>query len=161
MFNLSENEVNFICENFGSIENFDSFYKDKLLFDLQTEKKSPMNIDLTPYSSDGVVTGLFISMRTEENKLKVDMLVRGSYRVFDIEDCCAENFIKVKKQLLEDVENCCWSVEDINNFIFVQKKPFLLTVENNIITNIKPLDFALYENCIELWKKIPEIFNLI
>lgn len=154
MYNLNKNEIKFICEKFGNIENFDSFYKDKLLFDLHSEKQLPMSVDLTPYSSDGTVTGLLISIRTEESKLKVDMLVSGSYRVFDIEDYCAENFIKVKKQLLEDVENCSWSREEINNYIFAQRKPFFLTVEDNVITNIKPLDFSLYESCIEMWKKI-------
>lgn len=154
MYNLSKKEIDFISEKFGNVENFVSFYEDKLLFDLQMEKQIPINVDLTPYSSKGIVTGLLISIREEENKFKVDMLVNGSYRVFDIEDCWAENFVRVKNQLLENANDCNWSVENINNYKFAQNKPFLLIVENNVITKINPLDFNLYESCIDMWMKI-------
>ena len=154
MYNLSRNELKFVLKNFRSIKNFVSFFEDKWLFDLQSDKKAPINVDLSPYSSNRMVTGFLISIRKEENQFKADMLVGGNYREFDIGDECMMNFKKARKQILKDKDNCSLSVKEIINYKFAQNKPFLIKVEDNVITTIKPLDISFYNSCMDMWLRV-------
>lgn len=156
MYNLTENEKTFILEKFNSVENFKSFFTDMILLELQLKGETVIDVDLTPYTTDDMVTGIVTSVKLEGDSLKLDMLVRGSHRTLETTEDCAKIFLRARDSILSDRDDCSWSMEDINNFKFAQNKPFLLDVEENVVFAIKPLDISWYDEYWDLFEKLTD-----
>lgn len=151
---LTNQERDFILKNFKNIKNFIFYFSDMSLLESQLKTKKAINVDLIPYSSDGLVTGIVTAVRLEEDSLKLDMFIRGAHRTLDTLEECAENFLMARDKILKDSANCSWTIEEINDFVFAKNKPFLLEVVEGIVTEIKPLDFSWYDEYYYLFKKL-------
>ena len=156
MYNLTENEKVFISQKFYNVENFKSFFTDMLLLELQLKGEAVIDVDLTPYTTDDVVTGIVTSVKLEGDSLKLDMLVRGCHRTLETTEDCAKNFFKARDTILKDRINCPWTIEEINNFKFAQNKPFILEVEDSIVYAIKPIDISWYDEYWDLFEKLTD-----
>lgn len=156
MYNLTENEKTFILEKFNSVENFKSFFTDMILLELQLKGETVIDVDLTPYTTDDMVTGIVTSVKLEGDSLKLDMLVRGSHRTLETTEDCAKIFLRARDSILSDRDDCSLSMEDINNFKFAQNKPFLLDVEESVVFAIKPLDISWYDEYWDLFEKLTD-----
>lgn len=154
MYNLTENEKTFILEKFNSVENFKSFFTDMILLELQLKGETVIDVDLTPYTTDDMVTGIVTSVKLEGDSLKLDVLVRGSHRTLEATEDCAKTFLRARDTILANRDDCSWSMEDINNFKFAQNKPFLLDVEESVVFAIKPLDISWYNEYCDLFEKL-------
>lgn len=156
MYNLTENEKTFILEKFNSVENFKSFFTDMILLELQLKGETVIDVDLTPYTTDDMVTGIVTSVKLEGDSLKLDMLVRGSHRTLETTEDCAKIFLRARDSILSDRDDCSLSMEEINNFKFAQNKPFLLDVEESVVFAIKPLDISWYDEYWDLFEKLTD-----
>lgn len=156
MYNLTENEKTFILEKFNSVENFKSFFTDMILLELQLKGETVIDVDLTPYTTDDMVTGIVTSVKLEGDSLKLDMLVRGSHRTLETTEDCAKIFLRARDSILSDRDDCSLSMEDINNFKFAQNKPFLLDVEESVVFAINPLDISWYDEYWDLFEKLTD-----
>lgn len=149
---LNVNEKKIVKEKFGSEKNCLMFYGD--LLQLQEENAgNPQEVDLQNFTSDGTITGIVtkVNYNQENGTMILDMICEGSHRYFNLDRIYISQLLKIRDELIESNDT-----RDNANFEFIIPKPFLLKVVDNLIVELKPLDFELYKSAYSIFEKLME-----
>ncbi len=149
---LTEQEKKLIEKEFKSIDNFIMFYRDLALYNDNTQGID-IQFDLTPFSSNGITTGIMalVNYNADEDIMNVDMVCQNAHRYFKVDDCYKDQILEIRADLKKSDDE-----RDNDNFEFLIPKPFLLKVENNVITYLKPMSFENYETYAPILEKLLE-----
>lgn len=147
MKDITKTEADFIRNNFYTPDIFISYCTDYLKYAEDRKTSDSFEIDSTPFSTENLTTGIMLSVELLENELVVNMLVDGSYRELKTDVRCSYNLLMARERIAKyDV----WDEKAVKDFKFVQHKPYVVKIVDNIITVLKPLDFTLYEEALKL-----------
>lgn len=144
MNTITNKQIEIINEACGSEKNFLLHYTN--ISALQ-EEPNEREYRFEEYNSDGKITGIITDVKLENDILNVEIIIEGYYRNLKIDEIFTSGFLSVQYDMLQD-DSCKYSKEQIEDFEFMKYKPYSLTVEANIITEIKalPLDFFIEYN---------------
>ena len=147
---LTKQEKKIIKDEFINLENFIMFYNDLEMYN-NNKKGLDLYFDLTPFTSKGIVTGVFALVNYDEDKniMNVDVICQNAHRYLEVKGYYKRHILELRDELIAQQDE-----RDNKNFEFIISKPFLLAVENNVITFLRPLDFNHYETYIPILDKI-------
>lgn len=157
MKKFTNNDTKFINENFGSEQIFRSYCKDRLQFD-QIDFNEELHIeddfDYFTSGEEGVTTGIIIDAYYDDelDQLVLCLLVEGKIRVTFADESTVDNIYRIALELKENPKN--YTLEEIDRLAFVHYKPFLLSIDDDITTLIRPLSFDIYDKALALYEKV-------
>ena len=143
MSTINQKELEVIEQTFETTHNFLMFYAD--LAQMQEEEKgvSPVEFDSSKYTSEGIVTGIIVSVKPSQRKIEVEAIVDGYHRILKLDTTYAREVRRLKNEMLETCEES--KREFIESYGFLNRKPYLLNVQDSVVEKLTPLDWELYE----------------
>lgn len=156
MTKYNSKETQFINKNFGSEQIFRTYCKDYIQFiNLENVKNLHIEDDFgfSTVGEDGVTTGIVIDAYYDEelDELVLYLLVDGKIRETYADMETTIKLFDIQCNLMDYPSS--YSMEEVENFAFVQNKPFILSVDEDITTLIKPLSFEIYDEALALNEK--------
>ena len=156
MTTFNEKEKQFIMKYFGSEQIFRTYCKDYIQLNKLADSKTLSIEDDFGFSTvgeDGVTTGIVVQAYYDEelDEIVLCLFIDGKIRVTYADMDTTTNLFNVQCDLMDYPGS--YSVEEVENFVFVQNKPFILSVDEDITTLIKPLDFGVYDEALALNEK--------
>lgn len=143
-----------IQEKFLNEANMLKFYAD--LCQLQEDEHgNPIDYDFSNFSSEDITTAIIVSAHyTENDTFNLEVITEGYHRSLTTNDEITDTILTSRSQMLA----CCEDEEKdrIEKFEYLNKKPFLINITNNIVDYLLPLDIALYNKCYPMFLELME-----